>query len=75
MIHGQQSGQQAGSVWSIAMSTAMGNGIVPRSTEEPRTRTAPRGLWARTRAVRARGAAPPRPGPPPPPAGASTPTP
>ena len=53
MIYGQQSGQQAGSVWSIAMSTAMGNGIVPRSTDEPRERTAPPRLrlrpWSRTR--------------------------
>lgn len=47
MIYGQQSGQQAGSVWSIAMSTAMGNGIVPRTTEEPRERTAVR--WPRLR--------------------------
>ncbi|MCJ1707551.1 hypothetical protein [Microbacterium sp. VKM Ac-2923] len=49
MIHGQQSGQQAGSVWGIAMSTAMGNGIVPRSIEEPRARTALRWPWSRTR--------------------------
>ncbi|KEP75105.1 hypothetical protein HR12_38630 [Microbacterium sp. SUBG005] len=49
MIYGQQSGQQAGSVWSIAMSTAMGNGIVPRSTDEPRERTALRWPWSRTR--------------------------
>lgn len=31
------------------MSTAMGNGIVPRSTDEPRERTAPRWPWSRTR--------------------------
>jgi len=61
MIYGQQSGQQAGSVWSIAMSTAMGNGIVPRSTEEPRTRTAPRWFWSRTRDKSDRVAAAPRP--------------
>lgn len=54
MIYGQQSGQQdghqAGSVWSIAMSTAMGNGIVPRVNDEPRAaRTALRWPWSRTR--------------------------
>ncbi|WZH35390.1 MAG: hypothetical protein PIR02_11440 [Microbacterium enclense] len=50
MIHGQQSGQQAGSVWSIAMATAMGNGIVPRSTDEPPAqRTALRWPWSRPR--------------------------
>ncbi|MFN3949427.1 hypothetical protein [Microbacterium sp.] len=49
MIYGQQSGQQAGSVWSIAMSTAMGNGIVPRSTEEAPARIAPRWPWSRPR--------------------------
>ncbi len=49
MIYGQQSGQQAGSVWSIAMSTAMGNGIVPRSDDAYRERPAPRRFWSRTR--------------------------
>lgn len=55
MIYGQQSGQQAGSVWSIAMSTAMGNGIVPRSDEGYRERTAPRWMrvWTRSAKVAA----------------------
>lgn len=51
MIYGQQSGQQAGSVWSIAMSSAMGNGIVPRSDEGYRERPAPRWLRPRTRSA------------------------
>lgn len=34
MIYGQQSGRQTGSVWSIAMTAAMGNGIGPRSIDE-----------------------------------------
>ena len=49
MIHGQQSGRQTGSVWSIAMTAAMGNGIGPRSIEEaPAPRTARRWPWSRT---------------------------
>lgn len=49
MIYGQQSGQQAGSVWGIAMSAAMGNGIVPRSADEPRVRATTRWPWTRAR--------------------------
>lgn len=49
MIYGQRSGQQTGSVWSIAMSAAMGNGIVPRAAEDVRARTTPRWPWSRTR--------------------------
>lgn len=51
MIHGQQSGQRAGSVWGIALASAMGNGIVPRSMEEAASpRATPRRPWSRTRA-------------------------
>lgn len=65
MIHGQQgaqnSGEQAGSVWSIAMSTAMGNGIVPRATDEQlRTRPAFSWPWSRTRSAAEAMAIPPR---------------
>ncbi|KQT71970.1 MULTISPECIES: hypothetical protein [unclassified Microbacterium] len=56
MIYGQHGAQDdaqhAGSVWSIAMSTAMGNGIVPRAAEDRRgTRAAPRWPWSRTRTI------------------------
>ncbi|MDQ1124807.1 hypothetical protein [Microbacterium trichothecenolyticum] len=54
MIYGQQgapdNGERAGSVWSIAMSTAMGNGIVPRAAEEqPPKRLASSWSWSRMR--------------------------
>lgn len=49
MIYGQQSERQTGSVWSIAMTAAMGNGIGPRSIEEtPAPRSAKRWPWSRT---------------------------
>ncbi len=49
MIYGQQSGEQAGSVWSIAMSTAMGNGIIPRARDEHPVRAWTRWPWSRLR--------------------------
>ncbi|WP_279366375.1 hypothetical protein [Microbacterium testaceum] len=49
MIYGQQSERQTGSVWSIAMTAAMGNGIGPRSIEEsPAPRAEKRWPWSRT---------------------------
>ncbi|GEB45257.1 hypothetical protein MTE01_12020 [Microbacterium testaceum] len=48
MIYGQQSARQTGSVWSIAMTAAMGNGIGPRFVEEsPAPRMAKRWPWSR----------------------------
>ncbi|MGN7969174.1 hypothetical protein [Microbacterium sp. 22296] len=49
MIYGEHGGQQARSGWSTAMSAAMGDGIVPRSSEQPRERTAARWPWSRMR--------------------------
>ncbi len=49
MIYGEHGGQQARSGWSTAMSAAMGDGIVPRSNEMPRERTAARWPWSRMR--------------------------
>jgi len=52
MIYGQPSGRQTGSVWSIAMTAAMGNGIGPRWIEEtPAPRSAKRWPWSRTAAA------------------------
>ncbi|WP_295830234.1 hypothetical protein [uncultured Microbacterium sp.] len=49
MIYGQQNERQTGSVWSIAMTAAMGNGIGPRSIEETSApRSAKRWPWSRT---------------------------
>lgn len=46
MIYREHGGQQARSGWSTAMSAAMGDGVVPRSIEEPRERTATRWPWS-----------------------------
>ncbi|MFJ4038457.1 hypothetical protein ACIPVB_10265 [Microbacterium sp. NPDC090007] len=60
MIYGQQGGQQTGSVWSIAMSTAMGNGIMPRSDDGHPPRTTSRRFWSRGRDAGGKTAVAPR---------------
>jgi hypothetical protein len=49
LIYDDRHQQQSGAVWSIALSSAMGNGILPRSTEETAARASRRWPWSRTR--------------------------